>query len=82
MNDASYENQLANLKRSLRIKTPEEAIHHYARLLLDTSSDEVEIETLAKQVLDPKWVDGDSYGVPSTVDIVERLVAKVKELSK
>lgn len=52
----------------------------YITLLTDTSSDEVDIETLAKRVLDPAWVDGDSYGVPGPVDIVRKLVEEIERL--
>ena len=41
--------------------------------------DEKEIRKLASQVLPESDVYGDPFGVPSLIDIVEKLVEKVKE---
>ena len=51
-------------------------------LLYDTCSDDTQIRKLCKQVLPDKVVDGDSYGVPGPVDLVELLVGEIKRLRK
>lgn len=61
-------------------KSLPELAYLHAQLILDTVEDDQRIIDLAKQVLDPKWVDGDSYGVPAMFDIVERLVNEIKTL--
>lgn len=83
MNEASYDNQLSNLKAHLIHQydgRPEALLDPYARLLLATSSDEVDITNLAKQVLDPEWIYGDSDTRVTTTEIVEKLVDDIKSL--
>lgn len=80
MNEASYPEQLANLKRWLIDRhgdDPERCLHFFASMLLDTTSDETAIQEAARPVLGD-WVDGDSYSVPGPVEIVERLVQEIK----
>jgi hypothetical protein len=47
-------------------------------LLKDTCDEDTEIRDLCKQVFPADVVDGDSYAVPSIVDLVEMLVKKLK----
>ena len=54
----------------------------YKTLLLDSCHTEVEIDALAARVLDRDWLNGDSYGVPDTIQIVERLVQEIERLRK
>ncbi len=68
------------LEEMVARRTDAEVRRMYITMLTDTSSDEVDIERLAKRVLDPAWVDGDSYGVPGMVDIVEELVKVIETL--
>lgn len=46
--------------------------------LKDSCEDDDEIRKLCREVLTEKEVFGDSYGVPSNVDLVELLVNKIK----
>ena len=48
------------------------------KLLKIVSEGETEIRDLCKQVLPADVVDGDSYGVPSIVDLVGMLVRLLK----
>jgi len=82
MNEASYSNQLVNLKKYLieGNSSEEEAIHFYACLLLDCASEDTIIRNKAKEVLTEWQVEGDSYGVPAIEDIVNLLVDEIKML--
>lgn len=44
-----------------------------ARMAKDQAATETRIRELAAQVLPQSWLDGDSHGVPSVEDVVERL---------
>ena len=47
----------------------------------DTCDDDTRIRKLARPVLGD-WIDGDSYCVPSIVDIVEKLIERIDLLVK
>ena len=84
MHDASYQNQLVNLKRYLLTQPnfdPLQSVHHYAVMLLDTSETELAIEKEARKVLGD-WVDGTTFFVPGPEEIVEELVVRVKWLEE
>jgi hypothetical protein len=46
-------------------------------LVLDFCADDTKIRDLVRPILTPLEVDGDSYGVPTPVDIVETLVSRL-----
>ena len=46
----------------------------------EMSEEQEQCRELCKQVLPTEVVDGDSYGVPGIIDLVEMLVNKIKEL--
>jgi hypothetical protein len=52
----------------------------YAEFLLDSCEDDTNIRKLAHEVLTEFEVEGDSWGVPTPVDIVETLVRRVQRL--
>jgi len=63
-----------------RGRTLPEMAYLHAQMLLDTSYEDTQINEIAKTVLGPIWVDGDSYGVPGNLEIVEKLVDEIKKL--
>jgi len=52
----------------------------YKHLLEDTCDTDQRVEEYARLVLNDKWVDGDSYGVPGTLGLVNYLVAYIHVL--
>ena len=48
-------------------------------LLKDTCDEDTEIRDLCKQVFLADVVDGDNFGVPSIVDLIEMLVNKLQQ---
>ncbi len=54
---------------------------YYRNLLIESSETDTTVRNLASQVLTDFEVNGDSYGVPCIEDIVELLVARVKQKS-
>lgn len=60
-------------------KSIEELRKLYILLLEDSVDDDTKIRQLAAEVLTDFEINGDSYGVPTIVDIVELLVKKIKK---
>lgn len=54
----------------------------YENMLMDWAEDDTDGRNLALTVLTDAQVNGDSYGVPTLVDIIETLVAEVKKHRK
>lgn len=50
-------------------------------LLEDICDTDQRVEDYARLVLNDKWVDGDSYGVPGTLGLVSFLVAYIHVLA-
>jgi hypothetical protein len=49
-----------------------------AKLISDQCDDDTAIRELCLQVLPENEVHGDSYGMPTVVDLVEKLVVRLK----
>ena len=47
-------------------------------LNIQACEDDTEIRAMCKAVLPSEMVDGDTYGVPSVVDLVEMLINHIK----
>jgi hypothetical protein len=48
------------------------------QLIVDQCDDDTAIRALGAQVMPESEVYGDSYGVPTAVDLVEKLVVRLK----
>jgi hypothetical protein len=62
--------------------TDQELIINLRQLIKFQCADEIEICKLCESVLSKKEIYGDSYGVPTIVDIVELLIAEIQHLRK
>ena len=51
----------------------------YVFLLMDCSDTDIQIEELCRGILTDAQIEGDSYGVPGSVGLVEMLVEKIKK---
>lgn len=71
---------MSTLAESLEKMPPERLREHLATVLSDAADADTRIRALCKQVLPEAAVDGDSYGVPHLVDLVETLVNLVAAL--
>lgn len=54
-----------------------DALELYHKTMEDEAADDTEIRNLARPVLGERDTDGDSFGVPSIVDIVQSLVRRI-----
>ena len=59
----------------------EDYFEAYKFLLEDTCDTDERVEEYARLVLNDRWVDGDSYGVPGTLGLVCCLVAYIHALA-
>ena len=70
-------------KEEKRPKTSEELERDsrlFHLLLMDDAADDTEIRELCKEILPAEIVDGDSFWVPSQVELVRMLVEEIKKL--
>lgn len=70
------------LKESIAKIPIEELRELYQRELEDWSSTDTTVRRNAIRVLKESEVDGDSMGVPTIEDIVEKLVSKIESLNE
>ena len=76
----SYQEKIKVLVEQSGNLTEQEVRKFYAEFLLDSCADDTAIRKLAREVLTEFQVKGDSYGVPTPVDITEKLVRRVQQL--
>lgn len=73
----------ARLIKDIRDRnTPDEILDFYVTQLFDTTDDERDIEQFGRKLLGDEFVDGDSYCVPSPVDIVEAIATLCEQQEK
>lgn len=80
MNEFFKNNRLFALEDSVDKMPVEELRRYYCQILRDSTDDDTEIRRLAARVLPEIDVEGNSYGVPGIVDIVENLVIMIENL--
>lgn len=69
---------LSSLRQQLETRSKDQLIMSLVTLLIDWADDDTRGRKLALQVLSDFEVNGDSFGVPSLVDIIETLVERIK----
>ncbi len=77
----AYVQRLIDLEKFIGDVPAEELRRRHALELLDSAHIDVEVRKLASRVLTDFEVNGDSYGVPGVIGIVETLVKKIEEKS-
>ncbi len=55
----------------------EDLVKYIQSLCIDWAETDTNVRDIAGCVLDKKWLEGDSYGVPGIEDIVKRLVEEI-----
>jgi hypothetical protein len=75
----TFEEKISNLRADLITKyTREELEKKYAMFLLDWAETDTYVREKCKDVLTDFEINGDSYGVPTVEEIVDKLVEKIK----